>query len=40
MLDEAGNYRLAVPAEGPKSTTYWSATTYDRATDAFIRRHR
>ena len=35
-LDEASSYHLAVPAKAP-ITQYWSATTYDRATHAFIR---
>ena len=35
-LDEASSYRLAVPAKVPINQ-YWSATTYDRATHAFIR---
>ena len=35
-LDEASSYRLAVPARVPINQ-YWSATTYDRATHAFIR---
>jgi hypothetical protein len=35
-LDEASSYRLTVPAKAP-ITQYWSATTYDRATRAFIR---
>jgi hypothetical protein len=34
-LDEASSYRLTVPAKAP-ITQYWSATTYDRATHAFI----
>ena len=35
-LDEASSYHLAVPAKVPVNQ-YWSATTYDRATHAFIR---
>ncbi len=35
-LDKASSYHLAVPAKAPV-TQYWSATTYDRATHAFIR---
>jgi hypothetical protein len=35
-LDAASNYHLAVPAKAPV-TQYWSVTTYDRATHAFIR---
>jgi hypothetical protein len=35
-LDKASSYHLAVPAKAP-ITQYWSATTYDRATHAFIR---
>jgi hypothetical protein len=35
-LDKASSYHLAVPAKAP-ITQYWSATTYDRATHAFLR---
>jgi hypothetical protein len=35
-LDKASSYHLAVPPKAPV-TQYWSATTYDRATHAFIR---
>ena len=35
-LDKASSYHLAVPAKA-EVTQYWSATTYDRATHAFIR---
>ena len=35
-LDEASSYHLTVPAKAP-ITRSWSATTYDRASHAFIR---
>lgn len=36
-FDGAGTYRLTVPANPPVKL-YWSATVYDRATHAFIRK--
>jgi hypothetical protein len=35
-LDKTSSYHLTVPAKAP-ITQYWSATTYDRASHAFIR---